>query len=134
MSDHRVKEEAIRLKLDKNSLSGLLTHPLKTIGVVVFAHGSGSSHRSPRNIQVARALSQNGMLTLLFDLLTPKEGVDRGKVFNIPLLARIPRSELLVIPGATHLFEEPGALEKVTEESIRWFAQYLNESARKNAA
>jgi putative phosphoribosyl transferase len=56
-------------------------------GIVVFAHGSGSGRRSPRNQAVARALTRAGYATLLFDLLTPSEGLDRGNVFDIPLLA-----------------------------------------------
>ncbi len=57
-------------------------------GVVIFAHGSGSSRLSPRNQQVARALSDAGVTTLLFDLLTEAEAADRSNVFDIDLLAR----------------------------------------------
>jgi putative phosphoribosyl transferase len=56
-------------------------------GVVVFAHGSGSGRRSPRNQAVASALNRAGYATLLFDLLTPSEALDRANVFEIPLLA-----------------------------------------------
>jgi putative phosphoribosyl transferase len=56
-------------------------------GVVVFAHGSGSSRRSPRNLAVARRLNEAGLATLLFDLLTDREAADRGKVFDIEFLA-----------------------------------------------
>lgn len=55
--------------------------------VVVFAHGSGSSRLSPRNRSVAEALRGRGLATLLFDLLTPDEALDRRLVFDIPLLA-----------------------------------------------
>lgn len=183
-------------------------------GVVIFAHGSGSSRLSPRNQQVARALSAAGMTTLLFDLLTEAEAADRSNVFDIDLLARrlvdaidwvaaqptlaplpiglfgastgaaaalkaaaarpqavravvsrggrpdlasevLPRvtaSTLLivggndepvlgwnrdaakrvagpirvtVIPGATHLFEEPGAMDQVTSLAAAWFAERM---------
>jgi pimeloyl-ACP methyl ester carboxylesterase len=183
-------------------------------GVVIFAHGSGSSRMSPRNLQVARALSDAGMTTLLFDLLTEAEAADRSNVFDIDLLARrlvdaidwvatqpalapLPiglfgastgaaaalqaaaaraqavravvsrggRPDLAgealsqvraptllivggndepvlgwnheaaermggpvrveVIPGATHLFEEPGALDQVTSLAAAWFAERM---------
>jgi putative phosphoribosyl transferase len=61
-------------------------------GLVVFAHGSGSSRRSPRNRQVAAALNTAGFGTLLFDLLTPDEELEDTRTarlrFDIPLLAR----------------------------------------------
>lgn len=183
-------------------------------GVVIFAHGSGSSRLSPRNRQVAQALTDAGMATLLFDLLTEAEAADRGNVFDIDLLARrlvdaidwvagqpaladlpiglfgastgaaaalkaaaarphavtavvsrggrpdlageaLPRVtaptllivggndepvlgwnrdaaermggpvRVTVIPGATHLFEEPGAMERVTALATDWFADSL---------
>ena len=69
------------------SLSGDLTVPSQARGVVAFAHGSGSSRLSPRNRSVASALNEAGFATLLFDLLTPSEELDRSNVFDIPLLA-----------------------------------------------
>ena len=57
-------------------------------GVVVFAHGSGSSRHSPRNRYVASVLNAAGLATLLFDLLTPREELDRANVFDIELLGR----------------------------------------------
>ncbi len=57
-------------------------------GVVIFAHGSGSSRLSPRNQFVAGTLQGRGLATLLFDLLTEDEALDRRNVFDIPLLAR----------------------------------------------
>jgi putative phosphoribosyl transferase len=201
-------------------LSGDLTVPWGAYarGVVAFAHGSGSSRLSPRNRQVARALNESSFATLLFDLLTPREEVDRANVFDIPLLAQrlvaatrwlrcqpetahlavgyfgastgsaaallaaaelragvcavVSRggrpdlaqarlgeviapvllivggadtavlelnreaqqrmrceSELAVVPAASHLFEEPGALEDVARLAIDWFTQHLGESA-----
>jgi putative phosphoribosyl transferase len=70
------------------ALPGHLTVPAPGAGIVVFAHGSGSSRRSPRNGYVARVLHDAGLGTLLFDLLTPAEEADRRNVFDIPLLVR----------------------------------------------
>ncbi|MFE5772889.1 phosphoribosyltransferase family protein [Streptomyces sp. NPDC056485] len=68
-------------------LPGDLTLPPGASAVVVFAHGSGSSRRSPRNRRVAAALNRAGLGTLLFDLLTPAEEADRSNVFDIDALA-----------------------------------------------
>lgn len=57
-------------------------------GLVLFAHGSGSSHLSGRNRWVAAALQGHGLSTLLFDLLTPEEAQNRRKVFDVPLLGQ----------------------------------------------
>lgn len=199
-------------------LPGDLVAPPAPIGGVIFAHGSGSSRHSPRNIQVAQALQGGGLATLLFDLLSEVEARDRRNVFDIALLAsrlgaatewlrrqpevaglRIgyfgastgaaaalwaaaepgarvgaivsrggrpdlagPRlgavtaptllivggddplvlelnrqaqqtlsgtAELTIIPGATHLFEEPGALEQVADLARAWFVRYLRAGA-----
>jgi predicted phosphoribosyltransferase/dienelactone hydrolase len=201
-------------------LAGDLTAPARgeARGVIAFAHGSGSSRLSPRNRQVAVALNEAGLATLLFDLLTPEEEVDRANVFDIPLLARRlvaatrwlrrqpetarlalgyfgastgsaaaliaaaelragvsavvsrggrpdlaePRlgevvapvllivggadpavlelnrraqrllggeSELAVVAGATHLFEEPGALDQVGGLATEWLTRHLQEGA-----
>jgi len=67
---------------------GALTIPEHPRGVVAFAHGSGSSRLSPRNRQVAQDLNDDGFATLLFDLLTAEEELDRANVFDIPLLGR----------------------------------------------
>lgn len=69
-------------------LAGTLTHPAQAHALIIFAHGSGSSRFSPRNIQVAEALNRRGMATLLFDLLLPEEEGERRNVFDIKLLAR----------------------------------------------
>jgi putative phosphoribosyl transferase len=69
-------------------LSGQLAVPDDVRGFVVFAHGSGSSRHSPRNRFGAAALNSVGLGTLLFDLLTPDEELDRSNVFDIELLAR----------------------------------------------
>ncbi|WP_433223653.1 phosphoribosyltransferase family protein [Microtetraspora malaysiensis] len=68
-------------------LAGRLTVPEGARGIVVFVHGSGSSRHSPRNRYVAAALNREGLGTLLFDLLTPDEEIDRANVFDIRLLA-----------------------------------------------
>lgn len=69
-------------------LRGNLSVPSAPTGMVLFAHGSGSSRHSPRNRYVADALVESGLGTLLFDLLTPDEELDRANVFHIELLAR----------------------------------------------
>jgi hypothetical protein len=69
-------------------LEGCLAIPAEAIGVVAFAHGSGSSRLSPRNNYVAEALGDAGIGTLLFDLLTDDEAQDRANVFDIALLAQ----------------------------------------------
>jgi putative phosphoribosyl transferase len=69
-------------------LAGYLTMPQNAPGIVVFAHGSGSSRHSPRNRYVASVLTEAGLGTLLFDLLTSEEERDRANVFDIGLLAR----------------------------------------------
>jgi putative phosphoribosyl transferase len=68
-------------------LAGYLTVPEGAAGIVVFAHGSGSGRHSPRNRHVSGILTDAGLGTLLFGLLTPQEEGDRANVFDIPLLA-----------------------------------------------
>ena len=203
-----------RVQIGGRALDGDLSMPSPARGLVVFAHGSGSTRRSPRNQQVARSLQERGFGTLLFDLLTPDESTDRANVFDIdlltdrlveaidwidrrPALAPLPlglfgastgaaaalkaatirtervqavvsrggrpdlagtalarvraptllivggadtevlalnqaamaklnkQSELSIVPGATHLFEEEGALDQVAELAGRWFASHL---------
>lgn len=209
MSVASVQEIEIRPR----GLPGLLTVPEGASGIVVFAHGSGSSRLSPRNQHVARGLNKAGLGTLLFDLLLPQEAEDRRNVFDIPLLASrleealdwlaggayarlpiglfgastgaaaaliaaarrpdqvaaivsrggrpdlagyaLPRVEaptllivggdddvvielnrsafemldcekrLDIVPGATHLFEEPGTLDQVIELATDWFTRFL---------
>ena len=70
------------------ALPGDLTVPATAAGLVIFAHGSGSSHHSARNRAVAQALQHRRIATLLFDLLTPEEADQRGNVFDIDLLAQ----------------------------------------------
>jgi putative phosphoribosyl transferase len=198
----------------RTEIVGDLVVPEAARGLVMFAHGSGSSRHSPRNRQVARALNERGLATLLLDLLTVEEESDRANVFDIELLAdrlvaatrwassepqvaklpvgyfgastgagaalwaaaelgdevaavvsrggrpdlavaRLPEvraptllivggqdelvfelnrgarrrmralCELAVVPGATHLFEEPGALQRVSQLAGDWFERHL---------
>ncbi|MGE5669784.1 MAG: dienelactone hydrolase family protein [Betaproteobacteria bacterium] len=196
-------------------LPGTLARPPRPRGVVAFAHGSGSSRLSPRNVYVAQVLFDAGFGALLFDLLTPDEDRDYATRFDIDLLSerlmgatrwlrgepqaqglplgyfgastgaaaalvaaaaadadigavvsrggrpdlagaqalgrvRAPtllivggedrevivlnrgayanlrcEKELSIVPGATHLFEEPGTLEEVAHQAAVWFAKYL---------
>lgn len=82
------RELAVQVAADGLALPGDLVVPADAGGLVVFAHGSGSSRSSPRNQAVARTLHRNGLATLLFDLLTPEEAADRANVFDIGLLGR----------------------------------------------
>ncbi|MFY2561107.1 dienelactone hydrolase family protein [Corallococcus terminator] len=215
--DLEVRE--VRVRSGSVELGGSLGLPPGAHGLVVFAHGSGSSRFSPRNRAVARGLREAGLGTLLFDLLSEDEEVmDAGTGelrFDIPLLARrliavtrwtqsqpelsemglgyfgsstgaaaalmaaamhpewvqsvvtrggrpdlagpalarvraptlllvgsldvdvlelnqdafdeLPSAKsLIVIPGATHLFEEPGTLEEVAHRAGDWFARHLD--------
>ena len=206
--------ESRDVRISPIGLAGNLQKPKNAYGLVVFAHGSGSSRLSPRNTFVARALNDRGIATLLFDLLTSAEEANRANVFNIPLLAdrlvdavhwidheasianfplgffgastgaaaalvaaaklpgrvgavvsrggrpdlagnaldtvqaptllivggadfgvielneqalarlRGPKA-LEIVPRASHLFPEPGALEAVIDHAARWFEQHL---------
>ena len=81
-------DEDVEVAVGSVRLGGHLTVPGGAVGVVVFAHGSGSSRHSPRNRLVAGVLNEAGLATLLFDLLTPDEEADRANVFDIELLGR----------------------------------------------
>ena len=208
----------VQIQVGREILPGNLTIPENAVALVLFAHGSGSSRRSPRNQFVARTLNGAGLATLLFDLLTPEEEATdmrtREHRFNIGLLADrlvhatrwakrqeqtrdlqvgyfgsstggaaalvaaavIPQDagavvsrggrpdlagdalpkvqaptllivggnddivielnemardqmrcevKLEILPGATHLFEEPGALEKVANLASDWFVKHI---------
>jgi erythromycin esterase-like protein/pimeloyl-ACP methyl ester carboxylesterase len=204
--------KAVKIPAKKIILDGELSVPANSQGIVIFAHGSGSSYRSSRNQYVAQALNQIGFSTLVFDLLTPEESNLRANVFNVPLLAdrlrlatnwvrdneglsrlslgyfgastgaaaalaaaaqeknissvvcrggrpdlagaalggvncptllivggedhgvielnqeaksRLREGELVIVPGAGHLFEEPGALENVVGHASNWFLKTL---------
>jgi putative phosphoribosyl transferase len=85
---HAVSSQAVRILAGEGvEIVGDLILPGPARGLVVFAHGSGSSRHSPRNRQVARALNERELGTLLLDLLTADEERDRANVFDIGLLA-----------------------------------------------
>jgi dienelactone hydrolase len=212
------KPAEVEVRLEGAALAGSLTVPADATGIVVFAHGSGSSRFSPRNRAVATTLNEAGLATLLFDLLTEEENeIDlrtRELRFDIDLLTErlvgaidwlvesaevaalpaglfgastgaaaalraaaarpqavaavvsrggrpdlagtaLPRVEaptllivggddgqvitmnqeaagklrcehrLHIVPGATHLFEEPGKLEQVAALARDWFLSHL---------
>lgn len=212
--DPPVFEREFTFDTGDTQLPGHLVIPDRAAGVVVFAHGSGSSRRSPRNRFAAAALNQAGLGTLLVDLLSPDEELNRANVFDVRLQAarltgitrwlrhhsatrvlpvgyfgastgtaaalwaaaeprqpiaavvsrggrpdlagaRLPsvraptllivgghdpvvldlnrqaqhrlscENKLTVIPGATHLFDEPGALEQVVELAADWFTRHF---------
>jgi dienelactone hydrolase len=209
----QIRQTAVEIRAHSVSLHGTLSLPVGADAIVVFAHGSGSSRLSPRNVFVARALQESGLGTLLFDLLTSAEDEAYGNRFDINLLSErlveatdwvqnqsktagmsmgyfgastgaaaalqasvgrqniraivsrggrpdlawdcLERIEaptlllvggrdeevielnkkaldrlssekkLVVIPGATHLFEEPGTLEEVARLANNWFLRFL---------
>ena len=209
----------VHVPVDRISMDGDLVIPRGARGLVLFAHGSGSSRKSPRNRYVAERLHRASLATLLMDLLTPSEErldlVDARLRFDIPFLAerlkaaagwvakqkdlvslpigyfgastgaaaalvaaakpgcrvgaivsrggrpdlasrslsavqaptllivggddrqvlRLNRTafetlrcekRLVVVPGATHLFEEPGTLEEVARLAAEWFCGHLD--------
>lgn len=212
---HAKQEQLVLIAVDDVHMEGMLALPPNVQGIVLFAHGSGSSRHSPRNNFVARVLYDRGIGTLLLDLLTLAEDLDYQTRFDIDLLthrllvatrwvklhgatrhlpigyfgastgsaaalqaaaalgqdihavvsrggrpdlagphelgkvttptlllvgshdeevlelnreayARLPGSkELIVVPGATHLFEEAGTLEEVATQAATWFGRYL---------
>ena len=84
---NQVRHRDVDIPAGRARHAGDLRLPPVSAGLVIFAHGSGSSRLSPRNMQVAAALTAAGFATLLFDLLTEAEAQDRRNVFDIALLA-----------------------------------------------
>lgn len=86
-----VSQHDVEIPVGTHRLEGVLSIPENPLGLVIFAHGSGSSRFSPRNLQVARTLNEYRIATLLFDLLTPEEEEADARNakfrFNIALLA-----------------------------------------------
>jgi putative phosphoribosyl transferase len=206
--------QIVHIPADGIKLEGALVIPAEAQGIVLFAHGSGSSRHSPRNNFVARVLQSAGMGTLLMDLLTPREDATYKTRFDIGLLTRrleratrwlmdqppsasleigyfgastgaaaalqaaatlgpsigavvsrggrpdlaMPalgsvqsptllivgglddividlnrkaygklkaEKHLVIVPGASHLFEEPGSLEEVARLAADWFRRHL---------
>ncbi|RTZ47675.1 alpha/beta hydrolase [Candidimonas sp. SYP-B2681] len=210
-----LQNELISIKVDDVHLEGLLEVPQAPLGMILFAHGSGSGRLSPRNNAVAQQLRRAHFGTLLLDLLTLQEDKSRSSRFDIDLLTRrlnaasdwlrhnaitaalplglfgastgaaaalqvaaergtdvaavvsrggrpdMARRQFLaavsaptllvvggddesviklnrvayaeltcikrleIVPGATHLFEEPGTLEKVSALAVAWFSEHL---------
>jgi putative phosphoribosyl transferase len=90
-NDRQLDDRQVDIQIERTTLVGDLSLPPEPKGLVLFAHGSGSSRLSPRNRTVSRALNGGGVATLLLDLLSREEG-ERDEVtarfrFNIPLLA-----------------------------------------------
>jgi len=212
-----MNDTTVRLTQGSLSLDAVFGLPAQALGIVVFAHGSGSGRFSPRNNFVARHLQEGRVATLLIDLLTLDEADDHRKVFDIDLLAdrillakawieqddrvkglgigyfgastgagaalqaaaRDPSSiraivsrggrpdlaeayllsvtaptlliigaddapviemnraayrmlscpkRFVIVPGATHLFEEPGTLQQVAEHALAWFQHHFHPS------
>ena len=101
-----VRDEELSLLTATGRLAGHLSVPRDARGLVVFAHGSGSSRRSPRNLFVARALNEAGFGTFLLDLLTPAEEETRASVFDVERLATrlsAVTRQLRAEPGLVHL-------------------------------
>lgn len=84
--DYRYRHE-VRIHIENLFLEGELIIPARAEAIILFSHGSGSSHGSPRNRKVAEVLQEAGFGTLLFDLLTPVEDLVYSNRFQIPLLA-----------------------------------------------
>lgn len=100
----------VSIRTDQVRLNGDFASPASPQGLVVFAHGSGSSRLSARNRFVAEAMNRKGFATLLFDLLTPEEGLDRATRFNIPLLAKRLQAALDWARGESEAHDLPIAL------------------------
>ncbi len=79
-------EELVHIEINGLMLEGLLAVPPDAKGLVLFAHGSGSSRHSPRNTFVAQVLCDHGLATLLIDLLSPEEDLDPTARFDMSLL------------------------------------------------
>jgi putative phosphoribosyl transferase len=83
-----MEEQLVGIEVDGVQLAGVLGLPGKAMGVVLFAHGTGSGRLSPRNNEVACALQEAGMATLLLDLLNPQEEKDFYTRFDVTLLTQ----------------------------------------------
>lgn len=83
----QLRGEEVAIATGSLTLQGCLTIPRDPLGIVIFAHGSGSSRHSPRNQRVAHTLNDAGIATLLFDLLAPAEESDRRNVFDVDMLS-----------------------------------------------
>jgi dienelactone hydrolase len=82
-SESKIQEQLVSIPAGSAILKGILAIPQKARGIVLFAHGSGSTRLSPRNQYVAKLLQEEGLATLLFDLLTPSEQASDLRTMNI---------------------------------------------------
>ncbi len=219
MNTFQIPSDCREVTIGEHKLAAFLGIPANAMGIVIFAHGSGSGRLSPRNNYVAQRLRDAGFATLLLDLLSPAEEQDRRNVFDIGLLASRLRlasrwaagqpetahlqpayfgsstgggaalraaandpsigavvsrggrpdlagadalksviaptllivgsldgvvielnqaahdamrceRRLAIVPGAGHLFEEPGTLDEVVDLAIAWFGKFLDGSPR----
>jgi putative phosphoribosyl transferase len=114
MLDRVAMDEELTIQADEHLLPGTLTVPDAARGMVVFAHGSGSSRHSPRNVHVARVLQGAGLGTLLFDLLTVDEervdAVDGRLRFDIGLLSRRLDAAVYAVADDAHIAQLPVGL------------------------
>jgi putative phosphoribosyl transferase len=114
MLDRVAMDEELTIQADEHLLPGTLTVPDSARGMVVFAHGSGSSRHSPRNVHVARVLQGAGLGTLLFDLLTLDEervdAVDGRLRFDIGLLSRRLDAAVYAVANDAHIAQLPVGL------------------------
>lgn len=136
MSGSTTIQREVRVALNGAALDGVLTLPDPAAGLVLFAHGSGSSRR---NRYVASILVDAGLATLLFDLLTAPEertdALDCSLRFDIALLGRRLIGAIDWVGrqhrrrcgsgGLPHLFEESGALEQAAHLARDWFLCHL---------
>lgn len=81
-----IQKNPVNIELGRVKLKGILTIPPASKGIVLFSHGSGSSHLSPRNMYIASELNSHQFATLLFDLLTEEEDIHFKNRFDIDLL------------------------------------------------
>lgn len=117
-------QNAVTIPADHILLQGELTIPASAPAIILFSHGSGSSHRSPRNRKVAQVLQQAGFGTLLFDLLTAEEDTSFTNRFAIDLL-----TERLV--AATRWVE---SLPETQDRRIGYFGASTGAAAALKAA
>lgn len=117
-------DESVRIPVDGIELEGNLAVPEGWAGLVIFAHGSGSSRKSPRNNFVAEVIRERNLGTLLFDLLTEEEDQVRENRFDITLL-----TERLI--GATRWVREN---DRTPDASIGYFGSSTGAAAALRAA
>jgi pimeloyl-ACP methyl ester carboxylesterase len=116
--------DGVSIPVDDVTLPGELILPRDATGLVAFAHGSGSSHKSPRNTFVADVLRDHGLGTLLFDLLTEAEDRDYRRRFDVDRLTR----RLL---GATTWLR---GRDRTRDVSLGYFGSSTGAAAALNAA